>query len=179
MIEIWKNIKNYEGLYQASNLGRIKSLPKTISYWNGFTKITYTIPEKILSQHKRGGYLAIGLTKDHKQSTFSVHRLIAKTFIDNPNNLPCVNHKDENKYNNCVNNLEWCDYKYNNLYGTRTKRTCKPVKCIETGTIYNSTVQAGKCTGINRVNITDCCNEKRHTAGGYHWKYINKEETDE
>ena len=154
-------------------MGRIKSLPKTISCWNGFTTITYIIPEKILAQRKRSNYLAIGLTKNHKQVTFSVHRLVAETFIPNPNNLPCVNHKDENKYNNSVDNLEWCTHEYNNSYGTRTIRTCKPVKCVETEVIYDSTVQASKHTNINRVNITNCCNNKVNTAGGYHWEYVN------
>lgn len=164
------------GLYEISNLGRVKSLPKTINCWNGFSNITYTMSEKILAQRKRGDYLAVGLTKNGKQSTFSVHRLVAETFIPNKKFLPCVNHKDENKQNNRVENLEWCSHSYNNSYGTRTKRTCKPVKCIETGMIYNSTVQAGKSTGINRVYITNCCNNKRLSAGGYHWEYVKKDE---
>ena len=160
------------GLYEISNLGRVKSLPKTINCWNGFSNITYTMSEKILAQRKRSGYLVVGLTKDNKQSTFSIHRLVAEAFISNPKSLPCVNHKDEDKTNNCVDNLEWCNYAYNNSYGSRTKRTCRPVKCIETGIIYDSTVQAGKSTGINRVYITNCCNNKRLSAGGYHWEYI-------
>ena len=167
------------GLYEISNLGRVKSLPKTINCWNGFSNITYTMSEKILAQRKRGDYLAVGLTKNGKQSTFSVHRLVAETFIPNKKFLPCVNHKDENKQNNRVENLEWCSHSYNNSYGTRTKRTCKPVKCIETGMIYNSTVQAGKSTGINRVYITNCCNNKRLSAGSYHWEYVKKKDEDE
>lgn len=164
------------GLYEISNLGRVKSLPKIINCWNGFSTIAYTMPEKILTQRKRGDYLAIGLTKDGKQSTFSVHRLVAEAFIPNQKFLPCINHKDENKTNNCVSNLEWCSYAYNNSYGSRTKRTCKPVLCIETGIIYESTVQAGKLTGVNRVHITNCCNNKKLSAGGYHWKYVKENE---
>lgn len=164
------------GLYEISNFGRVKSLPKVISCWNGFSMISYTMPEKILAQRKRSGYLAVGLTKDRNQTTFSIHRLVAETFINNEKNLPCVNHKDENKLNNRVDNLEWCDYGYNNSYGTRTKRTCKRVKCIETGIIYDSTVQAGKSTGVNRVYITNCCNNKALSAGGYHWIYVGKSE---
>ena len=163
------------GLYEVSNLGRVKSLPRVISCWNGFSMISYTMPEKILAQRKRSGYLAVGLTKDRNQTTFSVHRLVTETFINNEKNLPCVNHKDENKLNNHVDNLEWCDYEYNNSYGTRTKRTCKPVKCVETEVVYDSTVQAGKLTGINRVYITNCCNNKKLSAGGYHWIYVSKE----
>lgn len=163
------------GLYEVSNFGRVKSLSKVISCWNGFSTITYTIPEKILAQRKRSGYLAVGLTKNKTQTTFFVHRLVAEAFVPNLDNLPCVNHKDKNKLNNHIDNLEWCDYKYNNSYGTRTKRTCKPVKCIETGIVYDSTVQAGKLTGINRVYITNCCNNKKLSAGGYHWKYVSEE----
>ena len=85
------------GLYEISNLCRVKSLLKTVSCWNGFS--TITMPEKILAQRKRSGYLAVGLTKDNKQSTFSIHRLVAEAFISNPKSSPCVNHKDENKAN--------------------------------------------------------------------------------
>ena len=113
------------GLYEISNLGRVKALLKTVSCWNGFSTITYTMPEKILAQRKRSDYLAVGLTKDNKQSTFSIHRLVAEAFISNPESLPCVNHKDEDKTNNNVNNLEWSSAKYNVNYGSRTEKASK------------------------------------------------------
>jgi len=98
--EIWKDIKGYEKLYQVSNLGNIKSLKtgKNLYY----------------SKSKR--YLRVGLFKDKKRKGFSIHRLVAEAFIPNPNNYPCVNHKDCNGNNNRVDNLEWCTYKQNNDY---------------------------------------------------------------
>jgi hypothetical protein len=111
-VEIWKDIEGYEGLYQVSNLGNVKSL--------------YT--NKNLSYIKCGRdreYLSVSLSKDKKLKIYYIHRLVAETFIDNPNNYPYVNHKDENKQNNCVNNLEWCSPKYNINYGTRKIK----VKC--------------------------------------------------
>ncbi len=174
MNEVWKDIKGYEGLYKVSNLGRIKKLNQIRTCWNGYKTITYEVPEKILALRMRSNYLAIGLTKNKKQITYCVHRLVAQAFIDNPENLPCVNHIDENKLNNNANNLEWCTHEYNNKYGTRTAKTCKPIKCVETKIIYNSMVEASKQTNIPRPNILACCKNHSRTAGGYHWKYIKR-----
>lgn len=110
MEEIWKPIKGYENLYQVSNLGNVKSL-KT---------------EKNLYYTKSGKskkYLRVGLFKNKKRTMFSIHRLVAETFIPNPNNLEQVNHKDEKPNNNCVNNLEWVSCKENINYGTKIIRT--------------------------------------------------------
>lgn len=110
MEEIWKDIKGYEGLYQISNLGRVKSLR--------FNK------EMIMKIHipKNNWYPVIHLRKNGVSKTIKIHRIVAQTFILNPNNLPIVNHKDENKTNNCVDNLEWCSRKYNAIYGTALER---------------------------------------------------------
>lgn len=117
MKEIWKDIEEYEGLYQISNLGRVKSFPR---------KGTHTTKERIIKFAKSNkGYLIAILKNNDVQKAFSVHRLVAKAFIPNPNNLPQVNHKDENKENNNVNNLEWCDNWYNSHYGTRLHRIAK------------------------------------------------------
>lgn len=109
MIEIWKDIPNYENLYQISNLGRIKSLQNYRKY-------------NILTPRIKKGYYTIGLRKNGKRKWYLIHRLVAKTFIPNNDNLPQVNHIDENKLNNRVNNLEWCNASYNNNYGTRQER---------------------------------------------------------
>lgn len=110
--EIWKDIDGYEGLYQVSNLGRVKSL-----------NYNHTNQEKILRQIKtKGGYVIINLCKNGKSKNFLVHRLVANAFLENLNNLPQVNHIDENKENNVVSNLEFCDAKYNNNYGTAIQR---------------------------------------------------------
>ena len=108
MIEEWRDIKGYEGKYQVSNLGRVKSL-----------NYNHTKKEKILSDYPNTyGYLYVNLYKNGKGKPFYIHKLVAQAFIDNPNNYREINHKDENKQNNRVENLEWCNRKYNCNYGT-------------------------------------------------------------
>ena len=99
---------------------------------------------------------------------------MAEAFIPNPDELPEVNHKDENRNNNCVDNLEWCDKTYNNNYGNHTTRFCKLVLCVETKIIYSSSHEASRQTGVNRGNICNVCRNHKYnkTAGGYHWKYV-------
>lgn len=121
MQEIWKDIEGYEGLYQVSNLGRVKSLDKYIN--SGIKNNSYVKrKEKILKLKFNQGYYEVTLTHNHKRRFCKVHRLVAQAFIPNPNNFPQVNHKDENKLNNCVENIEWCDAKYNCNYGTRNSK---------------------------------------------------------
>ena len=121
MGEVWKNINGYEGLYQISNNGRVKSLPKLAGKsWR---------KEKILKTYlDKDGYVKVILCKENKTKFLSVHRLIAEAFIPNPNEFPQINHKDENKQNNSLENLEWCTCKYNINYGTRTERAMKRFK---------------------------------------------------
>lgn len=121
-MEVWKDIKGYEGIYQVSNLGNIKSLDRITC--DG---------KRIKGRNLKGGggkniYISVLLCKNGNYKSFKVHRLVAETFIDNPKNLPMVNHKDENKKNNHVENLEWCDAKYNNNYGTMRQRQAKSMK---------------------------------------------------
>lgn len=118
MIEIWKDIPGYERLYQVSNLGNVRSLNYRRS---GKSKLLKQGTDK-------KGYKQVGLWKNSKRKHYSVHRLVAIAFLPNPNNLPQVNHKDENKANNNIDNLEWCDAKYNNNYGTRNERTSESHK---------------------------------------------------
>lgn len=121
MIEIWKDIKNYEGYYQISNLGNIKSLERIVKVNNNgdFGKKQ----ERVLKPHlQNNGYYYITLYKGNKRKNNLIHRLVADAFIDNPNNYPIINHKDENKQNNNVENLEWCTYSYNVNYGTAIER---------------------------------------------------------
>lgn len=120
------------------------------------------------------GYAYITLRDNNKKSTlFLIHRLVGLYFLPNPNNFSEINHKDENKLNNNINNLEWCDRQYNINYGTRLSKIRKKVICVETNIIYESISNAAKQTGINRGHINSVCLNKRQTAGGYHWKYIN------
>ena len=167
-MEHWKEIAGYEGLYEVSDQGRVKSL--------NFGK------ERILKPRKNTvGYLGVGLRKDGQRKFLLVHRLVAESFIPNPNNLETVNHKDEVKTNNVADNLEWMSLKDNLNYGTHNKRsaekrskpvlmfdkkTCKPMKT------FPSTMEAMRVTGIANSSISACCLGKLKSAGGYVWKYF-------
>ena len=119
-MEEWRYIEGYEGLYQVSNEGRIKSLNREIVYKDGRKKI---LPEKILHNFLSDlGYYHVMLSKNGIPKRYKVHRLVAKAFIPNPNDLPIINHKDENPKNNTVENLEWCTQDYNIHYGTMIER---------------------------------------------------------
>lgn len=118
-MEEWKNVIGYEGLYEVSNTGQVRSLDRYVKYSNGRIHLH---KGKVLSSGKdKYGYLAVCLSCNGKQKIIKIHRLVAEAFIPNPNNLPQVNHKDEVKTNNRVDNLEWCDHKYNVNYGHRTE----------------------------------------------------------
>lgn len=112
-MNLFKPIRNYEGLYEISNTGIVKSMPKVI----GRRMKEETFLKSRISTY---GYLMVTLCKNGKSFNASVHRLIAEAFIPNPDNLPCVNHKDGNKLNNAVENLEWCTYKENNIHAYKT-----------------------------------------------------------
>lgn len=126
MDEIWRSIPGYEGKYEVSNLGRVKSLEHTVQQLNRWGKLqTRTYPERILDpKGNKSDYKSVSLCG----KSYNVHRLVAKTFIPNPDNLPYINHKDEDIHNNCVDNLEWCTPEYNNNYGTRNARISKALK---------------------------------------------------
>lgn len=167
-METWKEVVGYEGHYEVSDLGRIRSM----KYGN----------EKILKLCKtQKGYLRVCLRKDGHAKTLLVHRLVAEAFIPNKNNLETVNHKDEVKTNNVASNLEWMCIKDNNNYGTRNKRAgealSKQVQMFDkkTGELlatFPSTHEAGRVTGIANSNICECCNGKHKSAGGYIWRYL-------
>ena len=168
MKEIWKDIKDYEGHYQVSNLSRVKSIK--------FGK------ERILKPvTNSSGYLSVKLCKDGKVKAFTVHRLVAEAFLPNPHNYSCVNHKDENKQNNNVSNLEWCNCKYNINYGTgierRSKKKSKPVLQYtldgEFVREWESAKQAEKEGGFDNGHIISVCKGKRPHHKGYIWKYKN------
>ena len=128
MKELWKNIKGYEGLYQISNLGNVKSLSRKVQFTNSHGTAVRITKTKILKPGKQGLYLGVVLRKDGIGKSYYIHRLLAEHFIPNPNNLPEVNHKDENKFNNDLNNLEWCTHQYNSSYGTISEKHSKANK---------------------------------------------------
>lgn len=168
MIEIFKDIEGYEGLYQISNLGNVKALG------NGGSN---TSKERILKPTKnQKGYLYVGLCKEGKRKKYKIHRLVAQMFLPNSNNFTEINHKDEDKTNNQVTNLEWCTRAYNMNYGSRNQRVAeslsKQVLCVENGVIYPSTNEVQRQTGFSQGNISKCCNGKCKQAYGFHWKYV-------
>lgn len=178
MQEIWKDIPNYEGIYQISNHGRIRSN-------NPGNKRFHNKTDHILKAHvSNTGYCQVTLYKDGvKRRKYTVHKLVATMFIPNPDNLPCVNHKDENKLNNHVDNLEWCTYAYNNAYGTAKIRSIITVsEPVEQYTLeglhiatYLSATVASKLTGINKTDILKACKGLVPYAGGYGWIKSDKD----
>lgn len=189
-MEIWKDIEGYEGLYQVSNLGRVKSLSRFIDNKRGGW-----ISKEIFLKHSYDswGYQQIILTKNNIRKSFKLHRIIAQAFIPNPDNLPQVNHKNEIKDDNRIENLEWCDCKYNVNYGTRNKRSAEKASQRMTGKIgklHNTSkpiiqltkngefIKEWECScsvtrqlGYSDSSIRQCCNGNFKQAYGYNWKW--------
>lgn len=171
--EVWKDVVGYEGLYQVSNKGRVKSL------WFG--------KERILRPGKlKKGYLMVCLCKNREKKWCLVHRLVGQAFLSNPHNLPEINHRDENKENNSVQNLEWCSVKYNNSFGTRLQRVSekhtngKDSKPVFQYTLDGEFVKEWKSghdvqrnLGFNNASISRCCLGKQKSAYKFVWKYKN------
>lgn len=160
MTERWKIIEEYP-LYMVSNLGRIKNIETGHILIGGFD---------------RDGYRQVTLQAGSKQVCRRICRLVAIAFIPNPNNLPCVNHKDEIKTNDCDWNLEWCTYKYNNTYGDRLKSFSTSVWCVELQRMFKSMREAEKETGVPHGTISRCCRGTLKHAGGYHWERYNNQD---
>lgn len=175
--EIWKDVKGYEGLYEVSNFGRVKSKDRRVKvvYKSTFYK---NLKGKILKPTNTIGYDKVALYKEGRQKYHNIHRLVAEAFIPNENNLPIVNHKDESRNNNHVDNLEWCTHKYNITYGTapdrKNKKLSKPVFGIhvETGEkiTFPSMMEAGR-NGFVQSAISLCCNGKKEEHKNYKWKF--------
>src|SRR5699024_3512958 len=183
-MEVFKDIRGYEGLYQVSNLGRVKSLEKKTMTDNGWER---KWEECILKPAKteKGKYFHVSLYKNKKSKTFNVHRLVALSFIKNPENKKEVNHIDGNRFNNSAVNLEWCTRSENALHAYEIglqkpkykrslklaveKRRKKVMQLDDLGVllnIYNSATEAGKKLGITRQNICKVANGERSHAGG-------------
>ena len=191
-MEEWRDIKGYEGKYMVSNLGRVKSLNYRRT---GKEKIMKGVPDGY-------GYLYVTLYKDGKDKKGKIHRLVAQAFLENPMGYNEVNHKNEDKTDNRVENLEWCSRSYNLTYNGRAKKVgkkvaeklkgrkqteehikkraekhSKPVFSVdkESGLImwWQSAMEASRQTGISQSNICACCIGKRNSAGGHIWFYAD------
>ena len=138
------------------------------SIWSGKQSGRWLKPS--VNKH---GYLTVGLHRNGKRYRKYIHRLVAEAFIPNPLNMPQVNHKDEDKSNNYVENLEWCTAEYNSNHGTRNARIAKPVINLDSGISYASATEASKRLGISESQISEVCSHKpkRLTAGGFHWAF--------
>lgn len=173
-MEKWKAIEGYNGRYEVSNYGRVKS----VNMFIGTHIYIGTILSPVITSN---GYLKVSLTLKGKRKTCLIHRLVAKAFIKNVNNLPQVNHKDEIKTNNRVENLEWCSRSYNCKYGKRNQKMIDDrkravLKLSADGILlkrYEALNEASRITGINAAHICDVCKGKRNLAGGYLWKYAS------
>lgn len=174
MTEIWKDIVGYEGLYQVSNRGNIKSFNSS-KLFHGLNE--HMLKPSILSNDY--AYVTLYRSPDDRKK-YTVHRLVAEAFIPNPYNLPAINHKDENKQNNNVENLEWCSLSYNNAFGTARVRSAitkgKPVQQFTLDGIciaeYKTSGIASKLLGISRNSIISCCTRKNKSAHGFIWRYV-------
>ena len=180
MEEIWKSIPGYEGTYEVSNMGNVRSLDRTVLMKDGKKRF------------QKGRVLKTSGGKNYRLVTLGVvnhpvHRLVACLFVSNPYNFPVVNHINEDKNDNRAVNLEWCTQRYNTNYGTAREKSSKgylhPMKCVEQRDLngnllkrYESVGEAARQTGLSVGNICGCCKKyKGHlTAGGYRWNYINE-----
>lgn len=182
--EEWRDVIGYEGLYEISNYGNIRSKDRYVACCYGSKQF---IRGRFLSANpNKKGYLMISLYRNHKSKVKYIHRLVAEAFIPNPNNLPQVNHKDECKTNNIYTNLEWCDATYNLNYGTVKQRISErhkdkgtPIVQMTKHTediiaVHINSQRAMDITGIDASAINKCCmnRPKFITAGGYRWKYF-------
>lgn len=160
-MEVWKDIEGYEGLYQVSNLGRVRSL-----------NYNHTDKEEILKPcFNHNGYLRVGLCKNGKRKPYRVHRLVGDAFVPGRTKEKCfINHIDKNRANNRADNLEWCTCQYNGEYSC-AKSIVQFDKQGNYITHYKSAISASRITGIAQQNICSCLKQKQKSTGNYTWQY--------
>lgn len=176
MKEQWKAVKGYEGFYEVSNTGKVRS----IDHYVRSRSCNRLVKGRLIKlQIDKDGYYKACLSKENIRKTVFVHRIVATAFIDNPNKYPCINHIDENKQNNRIDNLEFCTFQYNTAYNNgiykRASKRKKAINQIKNGIIvyvWDCATSASKATKISRGNIVSCLNGYRKTAGGYSWEYL-------
>jgi len=184
MEEIWKDVPNYKGYYKVSNIGNILSLERKVKSSrskNGYRTVRRRLLKTRIDKY---GYNTIILRKFNVDQHFTIHRLVCLVFILNPNNLPSINHKDENKLNNDVNNLHWCTVKYNNLYNDRQLKINEKLKLTVKGKIvnqydldgnfikqYRSLREMYRCTNYSRQLVKNVCLGLKSDYKNYLWKF--------
>lgn len=177
-MEEWRDIRDFEGLYQISNMGRIKSLARPCKGYGD----KYAVDRIIKPLKMANGYLEAVMFRDGKRTIRMLHRVVAEAFIPNPNDLPFINHKDENPQNNNVENLEWCTPKYNANYGNRQKKcrqsSLKHYKPVYQMDMDGNIIKRWECMNdamralsIDSTQISRVCKGKNCTAGGFIWRY--------
>lgn len=194
MNEVWKPVAGYEGIYEVSSIGRVRSLsrPKEGKY-------SHKVEGRILAQgyNKANGYYSVNLCYKGKHRTSYVHRLVAGAFLPNPNGLEEVNHKDENKRNNRADNLEWCDRLYNIHHGTGMSRRLRSIAASKKGrcypkriaqytldgklvATYYSSEEAARALNCNGSNIRTCARHERGVkqSNGFRWEYCDTQVPD-
>lgn len=175
-IEDWRDVIGYEGLYQVSNLGRVKSIDMLVN--NG--KTYYIKPGRLrkLVLNKKIGYLTVVLSKNGKHKTCYVHRLVAMAFCKGFYPGMLVNHINEVKTDNRSQNLEWCTKQYNNLYEDKPLRSAKPILQLSlegaTIAVWKSAREAASALNVEYKNISACCRKRRKSAGGFQWRFIDE-----
>lgn len=156
-----REIIGYEGLYAITSCGKVWSYRR----------------KKFLAPRVSRGYCQVSLCKDGQVKNYYIHKLVAEAYLPNPLGMTQVNHKDEDKTHNWLNNLEWCDSQYNANYGTRNERMGlahkKSIYCVELDEIFDSATDASRELGISLSHISDCCRGTRKTCGGYHWQFAD------
>lgn len=180
MKEIWKDVVGYEGYYQVSNLGNVRSIDRHVK-GNGLTAEKQLKKGKMLKQFLKQGSWSVTLRKEGTYKFKYTYRLVAEAFIPNPNNLPLVNHIDEDRTNPRVDNLEWCDYSYNITYNgaskragkSRNKKVIQYDKEMNEIARYDSIGDAAKAVGAHQQNISQSCSGKQGYCRGFIWKYAN------
>lgn len=185
LIEKWCPIKDFEGLYEVSNYSRIRSIKRDVIFYRNGKQVKRTFGGIFLKKHFCCGYERVRLRKNGKYYDILVHRLVAEAFIPNPEGYPQVNHKDENKTNNFVLNLEWCTAEYNMNYGTRNERSGEKLKnckatskqvfqCAKDGTLIKVWPSVSECgrNGYNVSAVASCCRGERITHKKYKWSYV-------
>lgn len=181
--EEWRPVVGYEGYYEVSSFGRVRSVERLVERSSHKMKLKSYI---LVQRQQPNGYLKVSLCKDAKHKSFWVHRLVAQAFIPNPHNLSCINHKTECKTFNHFSALEWCDREYNNVYGTVVERRAekqsrKVIQYTLNGEFikeWPSAMEIERQLGFDNTQIGNCCKHKPkyHTAHGFKWEYAENNE---